>query len=94
MNMEDSAEDIVQLVLKFARALVDCPEEVTVEATQVADTTVLTLRVAIKDRGKVIGRGGRLAQSLRIIVQAAGMKVKRRFSLDISESPGDSDDLA
>ncbi len=92
--MEDSAEEMVQLVLMIAQALVDRPEEVTVEATQVADTTVLTLRVAIKDRGKVIGHGGRIAQSVRIIVQAASMKGKRRFSLDISESPEESGDLA
>ncbi len=92
MSMEDSAEEMVQLVLLIAEALVDRPEEVTVEVTQVADTTVLTLWVAFKDRGRVIGRGGRIAQSVRIIVQAASMKVKRRFSLDITESPQESRD--
>ncbi len=92
--MGDSTEEMVQLVLMIAQALVDHPEEVTVEVTEVADTTVLTLRVAFKDRGRVIGRGGHIAQSVRIIVQVASMKVKRRFSLDISESPGESGDLA
>ncbi len=52
MGMKDSAEEMVQLVLMILRALVDRPEEVTVELTQVADTTVLTLRVAIKDAAK------------------------------------------
>lgn len=94
MGMGDSAEEMVQLVLMIVRALVDRPEKVTVDVTQVAEVTVLTLRVAIKDRGKVIGRGGRIAQSVRIIVQAASMKMKRRFLLDISESPEESGDLA
>jgi predicted RNA-binding protein YlqC (UPF0109 family) len=74
------------LVAEIARALVDSPENVFVEAFQEGDATVLRLRVAPGDIGKVIGKQGRTARSLRTILAAASMKLRHRFSLDIVES--------
>lgn len=89
-NMEalvggDPALSIVRLVSEIARSLVDSPETVTVEAIPDGESTILRLRVAPSDLGKVIGRQGRTARSLRTILGAAGMKLKHRFSLDIIE---------
>jgi hypothetical protein len=73
------------LVLEIARALVDNPDNVSVEAFEDRGETVLRLRVAQSDVGKVIGKQGRTARSLRTILSAASMKLKHRFSLDIME---------
>jgi uncharacterized protein len=73
------------LIEDIAKALVDLPEEVTVRAVEGAEVTILELRVAPSDLGKVIGKQGRMARSIRIILGAAGMKLKRRFSLVIIE---------
>jgi predicted RNA-binding protein YlqC (UPF0109 family) len=82
---EDSAKNMTELVLEMARALVDIPESVTVEAFKDGDGTVLRLRVAPSDIGKVIGKQGRTARSMRTILGAASMKLKHRFALDIVE---------
>ena len=63
--------DVRELLLQIAKALVDEPEQVTVETSPGDDTTVLELRVAQKDLGKVIGKQGRTARSLRTILAAA-----------------------
>jgi predicted RNA-binding protein YlqC (UPF0109 family) len=73
------------LVLDIARALVDDPEFVSVEAMADGDATVIRLRVSQKDVGKIIGKQGRTARSLRTILGAASMKLHHRFSLDILE---------
>ncbi len=73
------------LMLEIARALVDEPDAVEVEASQDAGSTVLRLRVSARDLGKVIGKQGRTARSLRTILGAASMKLKHRFALDIVE---------
>jgi predicted RNA-binding protein YlqC (UPF0109 family) len=73
------------LVLEIARALVDRPDDVIVEVLGDRDATVLRLRVAHQDIGKVIGKQGRTARSLRTILGAASMKLHHRFSLDIVE---------
>ena len=72
-----------QLVEDIARALVDLPEEVRVEEVQGEQVTVLELRVAPTDLGKVIGKQGRTARSIRTLLGAAGMKLNRRFQLEI-----------
>jgi predicted RNA-binding protein YlqC (UPF0109 family) len=72
-----------QLVEDIARALVDLPEEVHVEEVQGEQVTVLELRVAPTDLGKVIGKQGRTARSIRTLLGAAGMKLNRRFQLEI-----------
>lgn len=74
-----------ELVEHIAKALVDKPEEVSVNVIEGEQSVVLELRVAPSDLGKVIGRQGRTARSLRTILNAAGMKLHKRFSLEILE---------
>ena len=74
-----------QLVEDIAKALVDIPEEVSVREVEGEQVTVLELKVAPSDLGKVIGKQGRTARSIRTILGAAGMKVNRRFTLEILE---------
>lgn len=81
----DSAKKMSELIAELARALVDKPEEVSVEAIQDGDGTLLRLHVAQSDVGKVIGKQGRTARSIRTVLSAASMKLKCRFSLDIVE---------
>jgi predicted RNA-binding protein YlqC (UPF0109 family) len=73
------------LVEAIAKALVDHPEQVQVNAVEGEQVTVLELRVAADDLGKVIGRQGRTAKSIRTLLGAAGMKLKKRFTLEILE---------
>lgn len=73
------------LVEEIAKALVDAPDEVQVREVSGDSATVLELRVAPGDLGKVIGKQGRTARSVRTLLGAAGMKVNRRFSLEIVE---------
>ncbi len=74
-----------QLVHMIAEALVDQPEEVAVTEIVGEQTTVLELRVAQSDLGKVIGRQGRTARAIRTLLGAAGMKLRKRFVLEILE---------
>jgi uncharacterized protein len=74
-----------QLIEDIAKALVDIPEEVAVKVVEGEQVTVLELRVAASDLGKVIGKQGRTARSIRTILGAAGMKLNRRFTLEILE---------
>jgi hypothetical protein len=76
---------VKDLVEEIAKALVDRPEQVSVRAVEGEQVTVLELRVAPDDLGKVIGRQGRTAKSIRTILGAAGMKLKKRFTLEILE---------
>lgn len=73
------------LVEAIARALVDHPEQVQVKAVEGEQVTVLELRVHPEDLGKVIGRQGRTAKSMRTILGAAGMKLRKRLTLEILE---------
>jgi len=82
---EQSAKHMTDLVAEIARALVDSPQSVSVETIEDGEVTVIRLRVAQNDVGKVIGKQGRTARSLRTILSAASMKQKHRFSLDILE---------
>ena len=74
-----------ELIEQIAKALVDNPEQVSVRLIEGEQTTVFELRVAPSDLGKVIGKQGRTASSIRTIISAAGMKLKRRFTLEILE---------
>jgi len=76
---------VKELVSEIAKALVDIPDEVQVREVQGEQTTVLELRVAPSDLGKVIGKQGRTARSIRTLLGAAGMKLNRRFTLEILE---------
>jgi uncharacterized protein len=73
------------LVESIAKALVDHPTDVKVNAVEGEQVTVLELRVNPEDLGKVIGRQGRTAKSIRTLLGAAGMKLKKRFTLEILE---------
>jgi uncharacterized protein len=74
-----------QLIEDIAKALVDSPDQVVVSEVQGEQVTVLELRVAPDDLGKVIGKQGRTARSIRTLLGAAGMKLNRRFTLEILE---------
>jgi hypothetical protein len=78
-------KEMTDLVTEIARALVDSPEGILVEAIEEGEGTLIRLRVAHSDVGKVIGKQGRTARSMRTILSAASMKLKHRFSLDIVE---------
>ena len=73
------------LVEEIAKAPVDHPEQVQVNAVEGEQVTVLELRVHPEDLGKVIGRQGRTAKSIRTLLGAAGMKLKKRYTLEILE---------
>lgn len=74
-----------ELVEAIAKALVDHPDDVQVKAVDGEQVTVLELRAHPTDLGKVIGRQGRMAQSIRTILGAAGVKLRKRVSLEILE---------
>jgi len=74
-----------ELVEHIAKALVDNPDQVVVQAVEGGQATVLELRVAPDDIGRVIGKQGRTARSLRTILNAAGVKHNKRFNLEIVE---------
>ena len=74
-----------ELIEQIAKALVDHPEQVSVQPIEGEQMIVFELRVAKSDIGKVIGKEGRTAASIRTILSAAGMKLKKRFTLEILE---------
>ena len=77
-TMKDLISDIV-------RALVDQPDQVSVNEVEGGHTVVLELRVAQSDMGKVIGKQGRNAQALRTILSAAAGKLRKKYVLEIVE---------
>jgi uncharacterized protein len=77
--------EVEELVREIARALVDEPAAVEVESVGRDENTVLKLRVAPQDVGKVIGKQGRTARSVRTILGAVSMKLHHRYTLDILE---------
>lgn len=90
--MPDHQSDLQKLIEAMAKALVDEPEEVIVEEFEDEDeqgTMVLELTVAQKDLGKVIGKQGRTAKSMRTILAAAAAKLNMRYVLDIIEEDRD-----
>ncbi|MBW2099318.1 MAG: KH domain-containing protein [Deltaproteobacteria bacterium] len=74
-----------ELVKYIAQALVDDPEKVEVSEVEGNQTSVLELKVAKEDLGKVIGKQGRTARAMRTILSAASAKVKKRTVLEIIE---------
>jgi len=74
-----------ELIEYIARALVDHPEMVSVSEIEGNQTSVLELKVAKEDLGKVIGKQGRTARAMRTILSAASAKVKKRTVLEIIE---------
>jgi predicted RNA-binding protein YlqC (UPF0109 family) len=74
-----------ELIIYIARALVDNPDQVSVSEVEGNQTSVLELKVAKEDLGKVIGKQGRTARAMRTILGAASAKVKKRTVLEIIE---------
>lgn len=74
-----------ELVEVIAKAVVDHPEAVQVKPVEGQQVMVLELRVHPDDLGKVIGRQGRTAKAMRTILGAAGMKLRKRLTLEILE---------
>jgi len=74
-----------QLIEDIAKALVDIPDQVIVREVQGEQVTVLELQVHQEDLGKVIGRQGRTAKAIRTVLGAAGMKARKRYTLEILE---------
>jgi predicted RNA-binding protein YlqC (UPF0109 family) len=80
--MEASMKDLVKYI---AQALVDNPDAVTVSEIEGEQTSVIELRVSKEDLGKIIGKHGRTAQSMRTILSAASAKNRKRAVLEIIE---------
>ncbi len=83
--MASESGDMRTLVEEIAKALVDEPQQVEVKAVDQGETTVLELKVAGDDVGKVIGKQGRTARSIRTLLAAASMKYRKRYTLEILE---------
>ncbi|MBR9981921.1 MAG: KH domain-containing protein [Desulfatitalea sp.] len=73
------------LILQIAQALVDHPEQVSVTEIQGNQTSVLELKVAKDDLGKIIGKQGRTARAIRTLLSASSAKLKKRTVLEILE---------
>ena len=78
-------DDLKALIEHMAKALVDKPDAVSVQETDGEKTTIIELRVAQDDLGKVIGKQGRTARSMRTILNAAGTKLGKQCVLEILE---------
>jgi predicted RNA-binding protein YlqC (UPF0109 family) len=72
-----------ELLEIIAKALVDYPDEVSVNEVEGDNVIILELRVAQEDRGKVIGKQGRIAKAIRSVVKAAAIKQNVRVSVEI-----------
>jgi len=77
--------DMKELITYIAKALVDHPEAVEVSEVEGEQTSVIELKVAKDDLGKVIGKQGRTARAMRTILSAASTKVRKRSVLEIIE---------
>ncbi len=91
MQTPERPDDMRELIHQIARALVDIPDAVDIEAVEKDESTALRLRVDPTDVGKVIGKQGRTARSIRTILGAVSVKHHHRYTLDILE---DRDGLA
>lgn len=72
-----------ELLETIAKSLVDYPEEVSVNEIEGEKSIILELRVAASDMGKVIGKQGRIAKSIRTVVKAAAVKENKRVVIEI-----------
>ncbi|MBS1962481.1 MAG: KH domain-containing protein [Bdellovibrionales bacterium] len=83
--MTSPTSELAKLIDMIARALVDKPDEVSVNEVVGENTTVLELKVAKDDLGKIIGKQGRTARSIRTVLNGASTKLKKRTVLEIIE---------
>lgn len=74
-----------ELIEYIAKALVDNPDAVSVSEVDGSQTSVLELKVAKEDLGKIIGKQGRTARAMRTLLSAASAKLKKRTVLEIVE---------
>ena len=74
---------MVELVEAIAKALVDNPDAVTVKEVEGSMSTVIELRVAPEDMGKVIGKQGRIAKAIRTVVKAGAIRAKKKVTVEI-----------
>ena len=75
------------LVESIAKSLVDNPDRVQVSQLDGEQSSIIELKVAPEDMGKIIGKQGRNVQAIRVILGAVGMKLKKRVNLEIVEKP-------
>jgi predicted RNA-binding protein YlqC (UPF0109 family) len=85
---EEVVESMRLLILGIASALVDHQDLVDVAVQAAPDGITLQLRVAPDDLGKIIGKRGRTARSLRTVLSAVSMKIQQRYVLDVAEGAG------
>lgn len=83
--MSGTLSELSQLIETIAKALVDKPDEVSVHEVAGENTTVIELKVAKDDLGKIIGKQGRTARSIRTVLNGASTKLKKRTVLEIIE---------
>ena len=83
--MSEQGGDVKVLLEQVTKALVDAPDQVSVNQVDEGGETVLELTVAETDLGKVIGKSGRTARALRTLLGAAGIKAHKRYTLEILE---------
>jgi predicted RNA-binding protein YlqC (UPF0109 family) len=83
--MKSASEELRELIEYISKALVDFPDQVHVKHIDGEQTTVLELKVAKEDLGKVIGKQGRTARAIRTILNGASTKLKKRTVLEILE---------
>jgi len=76
---------VKELVESIAKALVDNPDKVQVSHLDGEQSMIIELKVAPEDLGKIIGKQGRNVMAIRVILGAAGMKLKKRINLEIIE---------
>ena len=74
-----------ELVEVLAKSLVDHPEQVTVTETEQDNEILLTLKVALEDMGKVIGKQGRIAKAIRAMVKAAASRTDKKVIVEIEQ---------
>jgi predicted RNA-binding protein YlqC (UPF0109 family) len=79
------SSELVQVIEVIAKSLVDAPQEVSVSEVQGENTTVIQLKVAKTDIGKIIGKEGKTAKAIRTILLGVATKLKRRTVLEILE---------
>ena len=83
--MSEQSGDMRALIEQIAKSLVDDPDHVTVSQADADQGTSFELKVGPNDVGKVIGKQGRTARALRTLLSAAGVKLHKRFTLEIIE---------
>lgn len=80
---------VKELVEMIVRALVDEPDKVMVDQVEGERSVIFEVRVSAEDMGRVIGKGGRIANSLRTVVKAAGARHNKNIWVDINKYPED-----